>query len=340
MIRMSIRAVAALTLVAAAATALAQGAAPVVLRYATQSPEKSLYGAQIARLAQAVAEETGGTVRFDVHWGGTLGREADMPAQIARGRVDASGVSIVMTAQLVPELQLLLLPMYFSSPAEMDCVIDRHLADTVAQRLEARGVRVLRWGEAGTIEMIGKKSFANVADLAGAKAGTYGSRMGVLMWQALGAHPTPTSAGELASGFQTGLLDVATTVPTYYVALGFNKVAPVMTRLDLFFASSVNLISQAAWDRLSPEQRAGVMRASQRIPVSQTRAEVREAQQRQLDAHVAGGGQLAIATAAQREAYRKVVSKAWPQMAQEAGPEGPVFFALMEAARKACGGSS
>lgn len=113
-----------------------------------------------------------------------------------------------------------------------------------------------------------------------------------------------------------------------------------MTRLDLFFAPSVNLVSQAARKRLSPEQRAGVMRASRRIPVSQTRAEVREAQQRQFDAHVAGGGQLAIATAAQREAYRKVLSTAWPRMAQEAGPDGPAFLALTEAARKACGDSN
>jgi TRAP-type C4-dicarboxylate transport system substrate-binding protein len=72
------------------------------------------------------------------------------------------------------------------------------------------------------------------------------------------------------------------------------------------------------------------------VPVAQRRAEVREFQQRMLDQHVASGGQLALATPAQREAFRKVLAAAWPQMAREAGPDGPAFFEAMEAARKTC----
>ncbi len=336
MFRRIARIAAAFALVTGAVGVLAQSAAPVVLRYATNAPEKSVYGQQLARFAQHVAEETGGSVKLDVYYGGQLGKENDVVQQIARGRIDAGSNGIIFWSTLVPELQLLLLPMYFRSPAELDCTIDNGLAETVVRRLEAKGVHVLGWGDGSTIEMVGKRPFASPADLAGAKAGTYGSRGGVLMWQALGAHPTPTSFAELAPGFQTGLLDVSVTVPSFYVPTGLNKIAPVMTRLDLYFNSSLTVVSQAAWERLSPGQRDGLQRALQRRPVAQVRAEVREFQQRMLDQHVASGGQLAVATPAQREAFRKVLAAAWPQIVREAGPEGPAFFEAMEAARKAC----
>jgi TRAP-type C4-dicarboxylate transport system substrate-binding protein len=336
MIRRLVRIAAAFALVTAAAGALAQSVAPVVLRYAVTAPEKSVYGQQLARFAQAVAEETGGSVKIDVYYGGQLGKENDTVQQIARGRIDAGSQGIIFWSTLVPELQLLLLPMYFRSPAELDCTIDNGLAETVARRLEAKGVHVLGWGDGSTLEIVGKRPFTSPADLAGAKAGTYGSRLGVLMWQALGAHATPTSFAELAPGFQTGLLDVSVTIPAFYVPTGLNKIAPVMTRLDLYFTPSLGVVSQAAWERLTRAQRDGLLRAAQRVPVAQRRAEVREFQQRMLDLHVASGGQLALATPAQREAFRKVLAAAWPQMAREAGPDGPAFFVAMEAARKAC----
>jgi TRAP-type C4-dicarboxylate transport system substrate-binding protein len=328
--------VAAAAMAALAGAALAQAAEPVVLRYSTSSPEKSAFGAQIARLAQAVSEETGGSVRLDIYYASQLAADREAVQQVARGRIDATGANITNWSALVPELQLLMLPMYFRSAAEMDCTLDGPLTDDVTRRLQARGVRMLRWADGSTFEMFGKKAFTSPADLAGLKGGAYGSRLGVLMWQALDARPTPTSTPELATAFQTGLLDVTVTPPIYYVALGLNKIAPVMTLLDLYFASSVTAISQASWDKLTPAQREGVMRAMNRTPIAQVRAETRAAQQRAFDQHVAAGGQLVVATPEQRAAFRKVFEPVWLQTARESGPEGPAFFEAMEAARKAC----
>lgn len=323
-----------------AGAAQAQPAEPAVLRLSTSAPEKSGFSAQFARTVQAVSEETGGSVRLDIYYGSQLASDRDAVQQVARGRIDITSANITNWSALVPELQLLMLPMYFRSAAEMDCMLSGPISDEVARRLLARGVRMLRWGDGSTMQMFGKKAFTSPADLAGLKGGAYGSRLGVLMWQALDARPTPISTPELATALQTGLIDVTVTVPIYYVALGLNKIAPVMTRLDLYLSSSVMAISQASWERLTPAQRDGVTRAFRRTPVAQTWAETRAAQQRAFDQHVAGGGQLVVATPEQRAAFRKVFEPVWSQVARESGADGPSFLDALQAARKACASGS
>lgn len=326
---------------AAAAAAFAQDAKPVTeLRFATATPGKSIWGTQAERWARTVEEESGGTLRISLFPGAQLGADADLVQQVARGRIDAAAVGSGFIQLLVPEAQLLLLPFFFRSPTEMDCAMDRQIAASIDERLAAKGVKVLRWGEGGTLDFAGKRAFANPADVAGAKAGVTGIRATLLMWEALGANPTVVSFPEIPNAFQTGLIDIAPTVPVLYVANGTNKVAPVLSRVELFYGGSVAIMNKAVWDRLGAAQRAAFERTNERIPLAQLRREVRAVQQQALEDHVKGGGQVVNPTEAHRAAYRRMIAPLWPKMAQEAGPEGPKFFASMEQARKACEAAS
>ena len=147
--------------------------------------------------------------------------------------------------------------------------------------------------------------------------------MGTLMWEAFRTNPAAVPAPEMAAAFQTGLIDVGATVPVFYVASGLNKVAPVMTRAELFFVPSFNLMNRASWDRLSPEQQAAIERARQRTGAAMQRREVREFQMQMRQAHVKGGGQLVDLDAGQRDAYRRLLEPVWPRMVAEAGPGWP-----------------
>jgi TRAP-type transport system periplasmic protein len=331
----------ALSLMAAVAAAAFPFAAPaqdkpVELRYATVAPQKSIWGTQLERYAKTLDEESGGTVRMQMFFGGQLGAENEIVKQVATGRLDAGGVGLVFASTLVPELQLLTLPMYFKDQAELDCVIDTAMTRPVTERLAAKGVQLYGWGEAGSVHFIGRKPYVAPSDVAGTKAGTFGTRQGQLFWQALGANTAPTSTTEMASGLQTGLIDLTVTVPVFYVAAGINKIAPVITRSDLYFLPTVALMNKSVWDRLSPAQQQSFRRVVQKLPPSLIRQEVREFEGRMLAVHEKGGGQVAVLTPEQREAFRRAVAPMWPRMVQEAGPEGPRFFELLEAGRRAC----
>lgn len=330
-----------LALCLAASGAAAQAGKPVTeLRFASSTPARSIWGTQVERWIKTIEEESGGTVRINFFPGGQLGADADLVQQVARGRIDAAGVGSGFIQLLAPETQLLLLPFFFRSATEMDCALDRHLAPVIDQKLSEKGVKVLGWSEGGTLDFAGKRAFVHPADIAGVKAGVTGIRATLLMWQALGANPTVVTFPEIPTAFQTGMIDIAPTVPARYVSEGVNKVAPVLSRVELFYGGAISIMNKAAWDRLTPEQRAAFDRAAARIPLSLLRQEVRAIQDQLVDAHAKSGGQVMVPTAEQRDAFRKVIAPLWPRMAQEAGPEGPRFFALMEAARSACQAAS
>ena len=331
-----ITATAAIVAALAAASSVAQEAKPVELRYAAGAPQRSVWGMQVERFVKAVEEESGGSVKIQPFLGAQLGSDVELIQQVARGRLDMAGVPVPFASLLAPELQLVSLPTYYRSAEELDCVMDGGLMADIEQRMAGKGLKVISWGESGTLDFVGKRAYASPADLAGTKAAATGSRMGVLMWEALKANPTTMQAPDTTAAFQTGLIDVSATVPVYYVASGMNKVAPVMTRVDLFFVPSFNLMNRASWDRLSPQQQAAIERARKRTGVVQQRREVREFQAQMRQAHVKAGGQLVETQAAERDAFRRVMEPVWPNMVAAAGPNGQSFFALMDAGRKAC----
>ena len=320
----------------AAAGAVAQEVKPVELRYAAGAPERSVWGMQVQRFVKAVDEESRGTVKIQPFLGAQLGSDLELIQQVARGRIDMAGVPVPFASVLAPELQLVSLPTYYRNAEELDCVMDGGLMVDIEQRMAGKGLKVISWGESGTLDFVGKRPYASPAELAGTKAGTTGSRMGVLMWEAFKSNAATVQAPDTTAAFQTGLIDVSATVPVYYVSSGMNKVAPVMTRVDLFFVPSFNLMNRASWDKLSPEQQAAIDRARKRTGVAQQRREVREFQAQMRQEHVKAGGQLVELGASQRDAFRRVLEPVWPKMVAAAGPNGQAFFDVMDAGRKPC----
>lgn len=94
--------------------------------------------------------------------------------------------------------------------------------------------------------------------------------------------------------------------------------------------------SKASWDRLPPAQRDAIERAHREVPMAQLRREVRDVEAAMLAAHEKGGGRVVTSTAEQRGQMRERLAPVWAQAVRELGPDGESFFALMEAARKAC----
>ncbi|MFO1198407.1 MAG: TRAP transporter substrate-binding protein [Burkholderiaceae bacterium] len=332
------RAAAAAFVTAVAAALLPAGAAAqatVTLRLTANAPAKSPWAVQIDRLAAKVAEESKGTVKLEPFYGGQLGNEQDTIQQVARGRIDSGFFAVGAGSLLVPELQLAILPAFFSSPAELDCVLDKHLAKPFDELLAAKGVKLLGYGEVGVIDLIGKKAFATPADVKGHKAITY-SKTQSIMWSALGANSTFIGVPEWSSALQTGVVDIGGAPVSLYVPGGINKVAPVLTRTQLWDSVGMFLVNRATWEKMSADQRAAVERALAVENAVLWRKEIRGLEAKLREAHVAGGGQVVETTAEQRAAWRKAIAPAWPEMVKSIGGQGEKLFKVIESAREAC----
>jgi len=321
---------------AIAPAALAQDK-PVTLRLTSNGPPKSPWAVQIERLAAKMAEESQGTVRIEPFFGGQLGNEQDTIQQIARGRIDMGVFAIGAVSLLAPELQLPIMPFYFNSVAEQDCVLDRHLAKPIDELLTAKGVKLLGFGEVGAIDLVGKRAFADVRDVRGIKAVSY-SKNQAMMWAALGANSTFVGVPEWSSSLQSGLVDAVGAPVSLYVPGGLNKVAPVLTRLQMWNTPALTVINKATYDKLSADQRAAFQRTMEAENATRWREEIRGLEGKLRAAHAAGGGQIVEVSAQQREAWRAAVAPAWPEMVKAMGGQADTLFRTIDAARAACKG--
>lgn len=319
--------------------ALFAQARPATLRYTTGSPPKTPWMAQLERFQKSVDEESKGALKIDAFPNAQLGNEQDTIQQVARGRIDMGGFSTGAIAIVAPEIQLFGLPFYYKSVAESDCTVDA-MRKPITELLARRGLHFLSFTDIGTIDFVGKKPFLVPADARGIKAAAYGSRMMSLMWTTLGANSSQMGITEWASAFQSGAIDATGTSTVYYVPSGLNKLAPVLSRVELYSSPAYVVINKGVYDRLPKDQRDALDRASNREPASAARAEVRAFESAIRGMHEKSGGQVATPTAAQREEWRKALAPAWPQMVKETGGEAEGFFRQIEAARKSCEGRS
>ncbi|MBL8377027.1 MAG: TRAP transporter substrate-binding protein [Burkholderiales bacterium] len=326
-------------ILAAVATPALPQAKPVSLRYASSAPPKTPWVAQIGRFAQAVEEESKGTLKIEAFISSQLGNEQDAVQQVARGRIDMGGFATGAAAIVAPEMAALIMPFYFRSVAESDCTVDA-LQQPIADLFAKRGVVLFGNSDVGTIDLVGKKPFVVPADVKGIKAGSYGSKMYTVMWNALGANSSPLGVTEWAPSFQTGALDAVGTPSTFYVPSGLNKVAPVLSRVELWSSPSFTIMNKGVFDKLSKDHQDALRRAAGRETAAMARKEARAFETMIRSLHEKAGGQVANVTPAQRDEWRRALAPSWPQMIKEIGGESESFFRQIETARKGCEGRS
>jgi TRAP-type C4-dicarboxylate transport system substrate-binding protein len=236
----------------------------------------------------------------------------------------------------MPELKLLALPMYFSSRAELDCVIDNALAPIVAERLARRDVQVLGWTEGGSLHFVGKKPFRTPDEVRGAKAAPTDTPDQGLLWRTLAATPVASAATQLRPGFDSGSFEVALASPIAYTGTQLNRSANVITRSDVYMLPALWVMHQGTWDALGADRQLQLRTALGRVPASRLRREVREAEAAALLTHTRSGGQVIDLSAEQRAAFRKVMEPVWADLMKQAGPEAPGFYQEMQSAREGC----
>lgn len=310
--------------------------AKVELRYSSGAPPQgNPWVMQINRFAKDVEEESKGEIKIQPFLASALGSEQDTVQQVARGRIDMGGYSGGSAALIVPEIGLLLMPAYFSSAAEFDCVLDNHMTKIVTDLFAKKGVHFAGWTEVGNIDLWGKKAYLTPRDLNGVKAASYANKTQQLFFSSNGANPNPLGLPEWIPAFQTGLAEVVFTTITYALPSGLTKVAPVATR-GFYDSPGLTLMNKAVFDKLSNEHQQALARATARNSSAKYRTEVRGFENTLFGMHEKAGGQTINLTPEQRAEWRNVLTPVYPQIVKETGGTSDTFFAAMEAGRKAC----
>ena len=149
------------------------------------------------------------------------------------------------------------MPFFLANDEEVRAV-QKKLTPIVEQRLQAKGLHLLAWGTGGWVQLFSKKELRTLADVKNAKLFvSKGAPKWVNWYVKNGFHPVelvPASIPEQLK-LSTGLIDTALYVPC--LASNFQVFRDAKYMLDLHIAplSGALIISNAAWNKISPEDK-------------------------------------------------------------------------------------
>jgi TRAP-type C4-dicarboxylate transport system substrate-binding protein len=225
------------------------------LRMATVAPKTSPWVDELNRMGQTWGEKTSGRAKMIAI--SDLASESSVITRLGTGGAEVAALSIVGLAQIDEAFNVLAVPFFFQSDAEMIHVLGK-LTPLLKQRLEAKKLHLVLWGHGGWVQVFSKQPIRTVAELQKAKLFTSEGDAKMVAWYTTnGFHAVPLAASEIPKQLKlpTGAIDATPSVPPLALAMQFYKDAPNM--LDIRVAPLVAgvVMSDAAWTRLSQEDR-------------------------------------------------------------------------------------
>ncbi|MGP9818530.1 TRAP transporter substrate-binding protein [Salinarimonas sp. NSM] len=206
--------------------------------------------------ADRIAEETGGRYAVEIFENSQLGGELEVVEGIQLGTIDVAPPSAAVLANLVPEMNLLNMPFLFSDFDHYEEVLDGPFFEALVDVAAQSGVRVLGVMTSGPRHIMTKFPVESMADLAGAKIRTVQNPVHVATFTAFGANATAIAYPEVYGALQTGVVDGGDAANTNYYTARFYEVAPYWAQVSWLFYSNPIVMSEAAFQALSDEDKA------------------------------------------------------------------------------------
>ena len=231
------------------------------------NPLDTIVGMTDQYFVDKVAELSGGSITIDLQASGVLGSENDVLDSMlgGAGTIDLSRISAFALTNYGGEKSTLLsLPYTFVSRDHFWNFATSDLAKEFLQEPSENGsgIRGLFYGEEGFRHFFTAKDVKGIEDLKGLKIRVSNDPIMNGMVEGLGASPTVVDFNELYSALQTGVVDAAEQPIANYQSNSFPEVANTLI-LDGHTLGAIQVVmTDAAWDSLTPEQQAVIEEAS------------------------------------------------------------------------------
>ena len=228
----------------------ASPASALTIKLGTLAPEGSPWYNIIRDMAQAWKEGTNGKIKVRIYPGGVAGDDPDMVRKMRIGQLHAAVLSAAGLYDIAPETQALQMPMMLASYEELDYVMDR-LAPKFEAMLEAKGFKVLSWGDAGWVHFFAQKPVVRPEDLKPLRLFVWsGDTLYVEAWKDAGYRPVPLASTEIHSALQSGLINAFPATPIAALSFQWFGLAKHMTDLKWAPLIGATVISTRKWRRI------------------------------------------------------------------------------------------
>ncbi len=210
------------------------------------------------KLADLVAQKTGGKLKIEIFPANQLGNEKEMTEQLRSGalQIHTSGGAI---QQYVPELQIIGLPGLWKSHDHVLRVLTGDAGKQLNEMAEKKnvGIKILTFVTTGERHFMGRKKAAEqTADFAGVKIRVDTQPASAAIWRAVKANPIPIAFPEVYSSLQTGVIDAAEQPPCGALAMKFHEQARYITTTAHQLTLLAFMVNQKWYDGLPADVRA------------------------------------------------------------------------------------
>jgi TRAP-type transport system periplasmic protein len=233
----------------------------VTIKLATFAPANSAWHKALLDMGDAWTKATDGRVALRVYPGGTLGTEASTVKMMspAVGELQAALLLPPGLARIDDAVDVFGMPFFLQSDEEMRAVFTA-LRPMMTQRIEAKGYKVLHWGNGGWVQMFSKTEIKSVADLKAVKLyATEGDDKSIQWYQANGFQPIPLSFNDMVGGLKRGMIE-ATPSPAYGASmLQIFRDAPYLLDVKLAPLLGATVLTNDAWNKIDAGDRPKVL---------------------------------------------------------------------------------
>jgi tripartite ATP-independent transporter DctP family solute receptor len=251
--------------VALVLTAFATGAVAREFRAADTQNEDYPTVQALRYMGRVIAEKSGGRHQIRVFHSRQLGEEKETIEQTRAGAIDLNRTNVALIGTFVPAMNVLAMPFLFRSIEHLQKVLDGPIGNEILGSFEPHGFVGLAFYDSGARSIYNSvRPVRAVADMKGLRLRVQQSELMSDMIKALGADAIELPYGQVLTGLATKLIDGAENNWPSFVTTDHYKYAGFYTLTEHTMSPEVLVMSQKAWDSLSPDDRKIFREAAKR----------------------------------------------------------------------------
>ena len=237
-------------------------AAPGPIRLATNIPVGTSWYKALMDMGDKWRQDTQGRVTLNIPAG-----TVDEDTVIKKMRIDVFQAAFLTPAglgSLDEAFNVFSIPFFLESTDE-EAAVAHALTPLIERRLQPKGFHLLCWGNGGWVQLFSKKELRTLRDVKAARLYTSkGDDKWTTWYVQHGFNPVPLTLADIPTELKKslGLIDTAPSPPYAAQTLQIFRDAKYMLDIRIAPFTGALVMSSAAWDRLSADDRTKVASAA------------------------------------------------------------------------------
>ena len=256
---------AAATLCVLFAAAHASG---LTIKMGSLAPVGSPWELGAKRLAAEWDRLSGGTITLKIYAGGVAGDEPDMIRKMRIGTLNAALITVTGLQGIFNGVKTLSYPLLLQSDEELTYVLDK-MKPFFDTELSKRGFKPVMWSPSGWVYFFSRAPVVTPNDLRRQKLWVWsGDPDEVQAYQGAGFQTVTTTATDLMTSLQGGMVDALVTSPLIAASSQWFGIAGNMTAMKLAPIWGAAIVSMKSWSQIPADLQPRLLDAAEKIALS------------------------------------------------------------------------